>query len=89
MTYVPKVNDYVIWDLTKNIEGWVYFKCEEYITIEVLVKPKNEQNYEACRLHKNDRLLIVCYASQWKELKYVKTRQSVYEAETDSIPLTC
>jgi len=87
MSYIPEVNDYVYWK--PHIEGWVYFKGEEYITIETSVSLKDETNYEACRLHKNDRLLIVCYASQWKELKYVKTRQSVYEEETDSIPLTC
>jgi len=87
MSYEPEVNDYVYWK--PHIEGWVYFKVDDYVTIECLVEPKNQENYEACRLHKNDRLLVVCYASQWKELKYVKTRQSVYEEETDSIPLTC
>ena len=31
--YDPKVNDYVVWDkgLSGSDEGWVYFKCEEYI----------------------------------------------------------
>jgi hypothetical protein len=29
--YTPKVNDYVKW---KNLEGWVYFRDDEYITIE-------------------------------------------------------
>ena len=87
MTYVPKVNDYVIWDLTKNIEGWVYFKGEEYITIETAVSPKDKTNYECCSLHKNNRLLVVCYASQWKELEYVKTRQSIYEGEKNCMEI--
>jgi len=36
MTYTPKVNDYVNWKTKKN-EGWVYFKCDDYITIETYV----------------------------------------------------
>jgi hypothetical protein len=38
MTYTPNVNDYVVW--TRGIEGWVYFKHEEYITIETDVWEK-------------------------------------------------
>jgi len=87
MSYTPEVNDYVIW--TKGVEGWVYFKGEEYITIETAVSPKDETNYECCSLHRNNRLLVVCYASQWKELEYVKTRQSVHEKETNCIPIAC
>ena len=75
--YVPKVNDYVTW--TKGVEGWVYFSNAEYITIEVDVRPKDKINYEACSLHKNDRLLVLCYTNQWKELNYIKSRKSVYE----------
>ena len=38
----PKVNDYVIWDKGEygSDEGWVYFCCDEYITIETGVRPK-------------------------------------------------
>lgn len=71
--YEPQVDDYVKW--TKNIEGWVYFKDEEYITIEVSVKPKNKENYQACSLHRNDRLLVLCYREQWGQLEYVKRRE--------------
>jgi len=77
--YEPKVNDYVQW--TEYVEGWVYFKCDEYISIEMSVKPKDCENYEACSLHRNDRLLVLCYHNQWKELTYVKSRESVYEEE--------
>jgi hypothetical protein len=38
MSYQPCVNDYVVW--TRGIEGWVYFKHEEYITIETDVWKK-------------------------------------------------
>ena len=75
--YTPKVNDYVIWD--EYVQGWVYFKCSEYITIELLVKPKDEQNFIDCNLHKNDRVLVLCYQHQWDELKYIKSRKSIYE----------
>jgi len=75
--YKPQVNDYVSWK--PHIEGWVYFRGDEYVTIEMSVEPKNQENYEACRLHKNDRLLILCYKSDWKQLKYIKSRKSVYE----------
>ena len=83
MTYEPKVNDYVEWNNGKGVEGWVYFKDKEYITIEVNVRPKDCENYKACCLHRNERLLVVCYSEQWNELEYVKTRQSVYEEEDD------
>ena len=68
--YVPKVNDYVTWN--KGVEGWVYFIDKEYITIEVEVRPKDKINYEACSLHKNERLLVLCYSNQWEELNYIK-----------------
>jgi len=77
--YEPKVNDYVIWK--DHIEGWVYFKDKEYITIESWVRPKTKENYYACSIHRNNRLLVLCYPDQWKELTYVKSRESVYEEE--------
>jgi hypothetical protein len=83
--YVPKVNDYVKWK--PHIEGWVYFTDKEYITIEVDVRPKDEVNYDACRLHRNERLLVLCYSNQWKELNYIKSRKSVYEEEKDSLEM--
>jgi len=77
--YVPQVNDYVIWNDGKGVQGWVYFKCKEYITIEIGVKPKTQENYQACSIHRNDRLMVLCYDSQWKELEYVKSRESRHE----------
>ena len=81
MTYEPQVNDYVV--KTKGVEGWVYFKDREYITIEYVVRPKDEVNFECCPIHRNERLLVICYNSQWKELQYIKSRQSIYE-ETEN-----
>jgi hypothetical protein len=77
MSYVPKVNDYVKW--SKGVEGWVYFKSKEYITIEYSVQPKDEVNYECCSIHANERLLVLCYKEDWDQLEYVRTRQSIYE----------
>lgn len=73
MSYEPQVDDYVKW--SRDVEGWVYFKDRDYITIEALVKPKDEENYEHCSLHRNHRLLVVCYREQWKQLEYVKRRE--------------
>jgi hypothetical protein len=77
--YEPQVNDYVLWK--DHIEGWVYFKDQQYITIESWVRPKTQENYNACSIHKNNRLLVLCYHTQWDELTYVKSRESVYEKE--------
>jgi hypothetical protein len=79
MIYTPQVNDYVVW--SKGIEGWVYFKSKEYITIEASVRPKDSINYHAAPIHANNRLLILCYSNQWNELQYVKSRESIYEEE--------
>lgn len=86
-TYCPEVNDYVKWK--KHITGWVYFKCSDYITIEVSVRPKDKTNYQHCSLHRNERLLVICYQNQWEELKYVRKRESKYEKEENSIPTCC
>jgi len=73
--YIPKVNDYVKW---KHMEGWVYFKDEEYISIEIAVKDKlcNKGSF-----HKKDHLLILCYQNQWNQLEYVTSRESVYDTD--------
>lgn len=77
--YKPQVNDYVKWNNGKGVEGWVYFKSKEYITIEVSVRPKDSENYRACDIHANERLLVLCYLNQWSELEYIKSRETVYE----------
>ena len=75
--YEPQVDDYVIWDRNQygNDEGWVYFKCEDYITIETGIKPK-----PPCELahskHKYIHTLLLCKNFAWHELKYVKSRKN-------------
>lgn len=72
MSYIPKVDDYVIWK--NGLEGWIYFKSNEYITIEIMVRPKDEENYSHSSIHRNERLLVLCYKNQWNELTYLKSR---------------
>ena len=78
--YKPKVNDYVRW---KNLEGWIYFKDDTYVSIEIAVKDKvcNKGSF-----HKKDHLLVLCYYNQWNDLEYVKSRQSKYD-ESDVPPV--
>jgi hypothetical protein len=83
--YTPSVNDFVVW--TKGVEGWVYFKCEDYITIEHSVRPKDELNYRACSIHANERLLVICYKEQWNQLEYIKSRTSIYEEEENLLAI--
>ena len=89
MTYEPKINDYVRWDNGKGVEGWVYFKDKEYITIEYVVRPKDEVNLECCPIHKNERLLVICYNSQWKDLEYITSRTSIYEKTEKCLAIAC
>ena len=72
--YVPEVDDYVVWKQKHFIdEGWVYFKCPQYITIEVGTKDKPD---ELVNLHKKTHILVVCHSQYWKDLEYVKNRRS-------------
>ena len=84
MSYEPEVNDYVIWEVDtwngKMIdEGWVYFECDEYITIETHVKPKPKCQYTKNERHKFIHCLVLCYHHQWDQLKCVKSRKSKIE----------
>lgn len=77
--YKPRLDDYVRW--TKGVEGWIYFVSEQYITIETRVIPKDSINIQHCNLHKNNRLLVLCYFNQWKELEYIGHRLNKYSEE--------
>ena len=87
MNYEPQVNDYVKW--TKGVGGWVYFKDKEYITIEYNVRPKDEINIECCPIHRNERLLVICYKEQWEELEYITSRKSIYEETEKCLAIAC
>ena len=74
MSYVPIVDDYVRWKQKHFVdEGWVYFKCSQYITIEIGTKDKPD---ELVNLHKKTHILVVCQPQYWNELEYVKNRRN-------------
>lgn len=77
--YSPRLNDYVKWK--KGIEGWVYFVDQQYITIETNVTPKDQEDLRHSPLHRNKRLLVLCYKEQWGELKQVGYRENKYSEE--------
>ena len=79
MSYQPKVNDYVIWkdSLGRVTEGWVYFADSSYITIEIGVRCKDQENIEHCPIHEKTHCCVVCYPENWHELKYVRSRECV------------
>ena len=79
--YTPIVDDYVKW---KDIEGWVYYKGDEYITIEVGVKDKPKCEYTKEEKHKKIHCLVVCQTWFWDELEYVKNRRPQHYSEYKS-----
>ena len=81
MKYIPRLNDYVSW---RNVEGWVYFVDEEYLTIEIAVKPKAD---DLVPLHKNHHCLIVCHTQFWDELEYVHSRRFANASNLDQMEI--
>jgi len=76
MSYVPEVNDYVKWNKGKySVEGWVYYKDSEYITIETGVKCKDPDNINDCPIHQKTHTLVLCFPEYYHQLEYVKCRQ--------------
>ena len=80
--YKPRLNDYVKW---KDLEGWVYFVGSEYITIEIRVIPKPEEDLEHGTPHRNNRCLVVCYPQFYHELEYVTHREHVHAEPTEDM----
>lgn len=75
--YKPEVNDYVKWNCPYHpLEGWVYFKCPQYITIEVGTKDKSEQQRVNGTHHRKDHILVLCFSQYWNQLEYVKNRNN-------------
>jgi len=69
--YIPKVDDYVVWEKEK-LEGWVYFADKQYVTIEFAVKDKTDDHVH---FHKKVHCCVLCFPHQWNELKYIKNRR--------------
>jgi len=79
-SYIPEINDYVKWNKGKfSVEGWVYFKDNAYLTIEIGVKDKHTDDVEHCPIHSKYHTLVVCYPESWKQLQYDKTRTDKYD----------
>ena len=78
MPYTPEVDDYVRWTRkTGQVdEGWVYFKCDETISIEIGVKDKPPCEYTKKEKHKKIHILVCCQSFLWHELEYVKHRRT-------------
>ena len=69
-------------------EGWVYFKGDpiepkkgfatqsRYITIETHVRDKPKCQQTEKDLHHKIHCLLLCYESEWKNLRFVKRRKS-------------
>ena len=76
MTYKPQVNDYVVW---KELEGWVYFSCDEYVTIEIGTKPR----LDGLSQHKKDHILVCCFTHDHHQLEYKGKRASKYDDTID------
>tara|TARA_Y100000590_G_C14917915_1_gene712721 strand:- start:18 stop:362 length:345 start_codon:yes stop_codon:yes gene_type:complete len=77
------------WSGVHKDEGWVYFKGDKveprkgfttqsrYITIETGVRDKpKEQLNSGSSLHNKVHTLLLCYESQWKDLEFIKKRES-------------
>ena len=102
--YEPEVDDYVIWERPNGDieEGWVYFKgdkmekkrgfpqCPRYITIEIAVRDKPNCMYSSGKdmEHKKIHTLLLCYDSNWNELRFVKhrrTREILHYSQYDDV----
>ena len=85
-------------------EGWVYFKGDEidnelrvkqgwnpaprYITIETGIRPKSYCEHTKNDPHKYIHTLLLCYDTDWHQLKFVKRREKKspdHYAEYDDI----
>ena len=79
-SYIPEVDDYVRWNKGKhNVEGWVYYKDSQYITIEIGVRCKDEEDIKHCPIHEKTHTLVLCFPEYYHQLKYVKSRTDKYE----------
>ncbi len=77
LPYEPEVNDYVIWERESWSGTFIDFNTPaRYITIETGVRDKHTEQLDGCSLHKKVHTLLLCYEHQWKELRYVKRRES-------------
>ena len=71
--YQPTVNDRVRW---REHEGWVYTITEEYFTLEVATKLKEDN---LLPIHKKHHVLILVFNNEYDNVVYLGHRQSQYD----------
>ena len=71
--YQPTVNDRVRW---REHEGWVYTITEEYFTLEVATKLKEDN---LLPIHKKHHVLILVFNNEFNNVVYLGHRQSQYD----------
>ena len=77
--YIPKLHDYVKYHAHNMIhEGWVYYKGDEHISIELGVTDKPECDITTHK-HKKNHILLVCPHWDWHKLEYVKSRRDFHD----------
>jgi hypothetical protein len=81
MTYKPKIDDYIKW---RNVEGWIYFVDDEYLTIEIAVKDKPD---DFVSMHKKIHCLMVCYRYDWGEIEYIESRRYKNASNLDDMEI--
>ena len=81
MKYEPKLNDYVSW---RNVEGWVYYVDETHLTIEISVKPKED---DLVPMHRKHHCLVVVQNFQYDELVYVNSRRHSNASNLDDMEI--
>ena len=81
MKYEPKLNDYVSW---RNIEGWIYYIDNTHLTIEISVRPKED---DLVPRHKKHHCLVECDKWNWDELVYVNSRRYSNASNLDDMEI--
>ena len=81
MKYVPKLDDYVSW---RNVEGWVYYIDDDHLTVEISVRPKED---DLVPRHKKHHCLVVIQKYQYDELVYVNSRRYSNASNLDDMEI--
>ena len=79
MKYTPQIDDYVSW---RNVEGWVYYVDESHLTIEIAVRPKED---DLVPMHRKHHCLVVVQHFQYDELVYVNSRRYSNASDLDDM----
>ena len=73
MNYEPRINDRVKW---REHEGWVYSITDEYFTLEVATKLKED---DLVTMHKKHHVLILVFNEEFSNVTYLGHRLSQYD----------